>query len=98
MDRPGELPRRVHRPSHRGQPAAPYQGRGDQHARRRLRSGYLTGTRDFQTPYLRAYFANQGVADENIHLVSAELTLATLVPRLAHLQPLAARWLRHEPR
>lgn len=45
---------------------------------------------DYQTPYLRAYFGNQGVADENICFVNAELTLAGLVPHLARLRPLAA--------
>ncbi|MEL5953382.1 NAD(P)H-dependent oxidoreductase [Streptomyces sp. CLV115] len=44
---------------------------------------------DFQTPYLRAYFGKQGVAEENIHFVSAELTMAAVVPHLAHQQPLA---------
>lgn len=38
---------------------------------------------DFQTPYLRAYFGKQGVADGNVHVISAELTLSGLVPHLA---------------
>ncbi|WP_327311518.1 MULTISPECIES: FMN-dependent NADH-azoreductase [unclassified Streptomyces] len=45
---------------------------------------------DFQTPYLRTYFGKQGVAEENIHFVSAELTMAGMVPHLAHQQPRAA--------
>ncbi|MDN5915345.1 MAG: NAD(P)H-dependent oxidoreductase [Pseudonocardia sp.] len=44
---------------------------------------------DFHTPYLRAYFARHGVAAENIHVVTAEMTLAELAPHLAHLRPLA---------
>lgn len=38
---------------------------------------------DFQVPYLRALFRRFGVADENIHCVAAELTLAGLAPHLA---------------
>ncbi|MEV5199390.1 NAD(P)H-dependent oxidoreductase [Streptomyces sp. NPDC053720] len=45
---------------------------------------------DFQTPYLRAYFGKQGVPEENIHFVSAELTMAAVVPHLAHQQSQAA--------
>ncbi|MFE7046269.1 FMN-dependent NADH-azoreductase [Streptomyces atratus] len=45
---------------------------------------------DFQTPYLRMYFGKQGVAEQNICFVSAEMTLAGLVPHLAHQRPLAA--------
>jgi FMN-dependent NADH-azoreductase len=45
---------------------------------------------DFQTPYLRAYLGKQGVAEEHIHFVNAEMTLAGLVPRLAHLRAMAA--------
>ncbi|MEV4758919.1 NAD(P)H-dependent oxidoreductase [Micromonospora sp. NPDC049559] len=45
---------------------------------------------DFQTPYLRAYFADRGVAEEHMRFVSAELTLAGLVPHLAQLRPMAA--------
>ena len=47
--------------------------------------------RDFQVPYLRAYFRKQGVAEENVHVVTAELTLAGLVPHLARFQPQGAR-------
>jgi FMN-dependent NADH-azoreductase len=43
---------------------------------------------DFQTGYLRAYFGRLGVND--IHVVTAELTLSALVPRLAGLRTLAA--------
>jgi FMN-dependent NADH-azoreductase len=46
---------------------------------------------DFQVPYLRAYFRKQGVAGSGIHVVSSELTLARLVPRLTALQPRADR-------
>ncbi|MFG2224940.1 hypothetical protein [Streptomyces sp. NPDC048644] len=45
---------------------------------------------DFQTPYLRAYFGRQGVADEDIRVVCAEMTLAKLVPHLARFRPPAA--------
>jgi FMN-dependent NADH-azoreductase len=45
---------------------------------------------DFQGPYLRAYFRRHGVAEENIHLVCPELTLAGLVPHLASSRPQAA--------
>jgi FMN-dependent NADH-azoreductase len=45
---------------------------------------------DFHTPYLRAYLGKQGVADENLCFISAEMTLAGLVPHLARLRPLAA--------
>jgi FMN-dependent NADH-azoreductase len=46
---------------------------------------------DFQTPYLRAYLSKQGVADENVVLVKAEMTLAGLVTHLARLRPSAAQ-------
>jgi FMN-dependent NADH-azoreductase len=46
---------------------------------------------DFQLPYLRAYFRKQGVAESGIHLVSADLTLAGLVPRLEGLRAQADR-------
>lgn len=56
--------------------------------------GYAPGTPradwDFQAPYLRAWLASIGVADERIHVVRAELTLADLAPGLADLRPLAA--------
>jgi FMN-dependent NADH-azoreductase len=45
--------------------------------------------RDFQVPYLRAYFGNHGVPEENLSFVTAELTVAGLMPHLAHLQPQA---------
>lgn len=38
---------------------------------------------DFQTSYLRAYFGKQGVPDDNISVVAAEMTLAGLAPHLA---------------
>ncbi|NEB06162.1 NAD(P)H-dependent oxidoreductase [Streptomyces sp. SID13726] len=54
--------------------------------------GYGPGTPresyDFQTPYLRAYFGELGVRET--HFVAAELTLAGLLPQLAHLEPLSA--------
>jgi FMN-dependent NADH-azoreductase len=46
---------------------------------------------DFQTPYLRAYFTNHGVPEENLSFVSAELTLADLLPHRAPFRPAAAR-------
>ena len=46
---------------------------------------------DFQAPYLRAYFTNLGVAEEDLSFVHAELTLAGLVPGLGHLRPPADR-------
>lgn len=54
--------------------------------------GYGPGTPrepyDFQTPYLKAYFGELGV--RKLHLVAAELTLAGLLPHLAHLEGLGA--------
>ncbi|MER7247622.1 NAD(P)H-dependent oxidoreductase [Kribbella sp. NPDC000426] len=44
---------------------------------------------DYELPYLRAYFTNYGVLDDNIRFISAELNLAAVSPHLAHLQPLA---------
>jgi FMN-dependent NADH-azoreductase len=56
--------------------------------------GYGPGTPrehfDFQTPYLRAYFGNLGVAPENLHLIAAELTLTGLLPHLSGLADVAA--------
>ena len=46
---------------------------------------------DFQVPYLRAYFGKQGVAEPGIHVVSSELTLAGLVPRMIGRRPQADR-------
>jgi FMN-dependent NADH-azoreductase len=50
-----------------------------------------TGTekRDFLTPYLRAYFAKQGVPMRNIEVVTADMTLAEIVPGRENLCPLA---------
>lgn len=45
---------------------------------------------DFFTPYLRAYLAKQGAAEENVHFVVAELTLADLAPHLASFRDDAA--------
>ena len=45
---------------------------------------------DLEIPYLRAYFRRHGVAVENIRFISAELTLAGLIPRLARFGPVAA--------
>jgi FMN-dependent NADH-azoreductase len=45
---------------------------------------------DFQTPYLRAYFAKQGVSVVNLSFITAEMTLAGLVPRLADFRSSAA--------
>ncbi|MFI6826397.1 FMN-dependent NADH-azoreductase [Kribbella sp. NPDC050241] len=41
---------------------------------------------DYELPYLRAYFTHHGVLDRNIHVITAELALAGLVPHLAHLR------------
>ena len=46
---------------------------------------------DFQVPYLRAYFRKQRVAGKNVHVVTAELTLAGVLPHLARFQPHGAR-------
>ncbi|GAA2157967.1 FMN-dependent NADH-azoreductase [Actinomadura napierensis] len=45
---------------------------------------------DFQEPYLRAYFANLGIADDDVEFVNAEMTLADLVPHLARFREMAA--------
>lgn len=45
---------------------------------------------DFQTPYLRAYFGEKGVAPEDLCFVDAEMTMAGLVPGLARFRPMAA--------
>ncbi|MFG2903698.1 NAD(P)H-dependent oxidoreductase [Kitasatospora sp. NPDC048286] len=56
--------------------------------------GYGPGTPrahcDFQVPYLRAYFDRIGIAPENLHVVTAELTRAADIPALNALRPLAA--------
>ncbi|GAA1004974.1 MULTISPECIES: FMN-dependent NADH-azoreductase [Streptomyces] len=56
--------------------------------------GYGPGTPrsafDFQTPYLRAYFTQLGVAPDHLHLIAAELTRVGLQPRLAGLEDVAA--------
>ncbi len=44
---------------------------------------------DFQEPYLRAYFTDLGVAEDDLSFVHAEMTLAGLVPALARHRPLA---------
>ncbi|RZU24407.1 FMN-dependent NADH-azoreductase [Kribbella rubisoli] len=44
---------------------------------------------DYEVPYLRAYFTNYGVRDDNIRFITAEFCLAGLVPRLAHLRRMA---------
>jgi FMN-dependent NADH-azoreductase len=46
---------------------------------------------DFQLPYLRAYFRKQGVPAAGIHVVSAELTVAGVVPGMAGHRRLAER-------
>ncbi|MBY8869443.1 MULTISPECIES: FMN-dependent NADH-azoreductase [Streptomyces] len=57
--------------------------------------GYGPGTPreayDFQTPYLRAYFGNLGVAPDRLHLIAAELTRVDVLPHLAGLEHQAAR-------
>lgn len=47
--------------------------------------------RDFQVPYLRAYFRKQGVAESNIHVISSEWTVAGFIPGMASLLPQAER-------
>ncbi|WP_051762418.1 FMN-dependent NADH-azoreductase [Microbispora rosea] len=46
---------------------------------------------DFQTPYLRTYFRELGVAEENLHVVQAEMTRAWDVPALARFRELGDR-------
>lgn len=45
---------------------------------------------DFQTPYLRAYFGEKGVAPHDLCFINAEMTMAELVPGLARFRSLAA--------
>ncbi|WJV51399.1 FMN-dependent NADH-azoreductase [Streptomyces flavofungini] len=56
--------------------------------------GYGPGTPredcDFQVPYLRSFFGALGVADEELHVVRAELTRAGDIPALAPFKDLAA--------
>ncbi|GAA3183162.1 MULTISPECIES: FMN-dependent NADH-azoreductase [Streptomyces] len=56
--------------------------------------GYGPGTPrehfDFQIPYLRAWFGSLGVAEGNVHVVTAELTRVDDIPALDGLQSLAA--------
>ncbi|MEI5099447.1 NAD(P)H-dependent oxidoreductase [Streptomyces sp. PmtG] len=57
--------------------------------------GYGPGTPregcDFQVPYLRAYFASLGVAEENLRVVRAELTRAGDIPALGPFRELGER-------
>ncbi|MCI3931247.1 FMN-dependent NADH-azoreductase [Streptomyces sp. AN091965] len=57
--------------------------------------GYGPGTPregcDFQLPYLRAYFAALGVAEENLRVVRAELTRAGDIPALGRFRELGER-------
>ncbi|MEV8635537.1 NAD(P)H-dependent oxidoreductase [Streptosporangium sp. NPDC051023] len=46
---------------------------------------------DFQEPYLRTYFGNLGVAEENLCFVHAEMTMADRLPELARFQEMAAK-------
>ncbi|MFI0421296.1 FMN-dependent NADH-azoreductase [Spongiactinospora sp. 9N601] len=56
---------------------------------------YLPGTPredfDFQTCYLRAYFTELGVPEDNLHVIHAEMTRAGDVPKLARFQVLGRR-------
>ncbi|WP_326735407.1 FMN-dependent NADH-azoreductase [Streptomyces sp. NBC_01022] len=45
---------------------------------------------DFQTPYLRAYLGEKGVAPADLHFIAAEMTMAEVVPDLARFRPMAA--------
>ncbi|MGC7093905.1 FMN-dependent NADH-azoreductase [Amycolatopsis lurida] len=47
-------------------------------------------SRDFLTPYLRSYFVKQGVPMANLEIVTADRTLAWLVPGQEHQRPAAA--------
>lgn len=55
--------------------------------------GYGPGTPreawDFQVPYLRALAAAHGVAEHDLHVVTAELTMAAVAPHLAGLREAA---------
>ncbi|MFJ9693405.1 FMN-dependent NADH-azoreductase [Kitasatospora sp. NPDC101183] len=55
--------------------------------------GYGPGTPlehwDFQVPYLKAYFERSGVAPENLHVVTAELTRSEDIPALHGLRHIA---------
>ncbi|UGQ12745.1 NAD(P)H-dependent oxidoreductase [Yinghuangia sp. ASG 101] len=44
---------------------------------------------DFQIPWLRAFFGDRGVTAEHMHFVTAEMTMAELVPHLERFRPLA---------
>jgi len=44
---------------------------------------------DFQRPYLRAYFTDHGVTEENLHFVQAEMAPAGIVPEPAGFRDLA---------
>ncbi|MFB9907608.1 FMN-dependent NADH-azoreductase [Allokutzneria oryzae] len=44
---------------------------------------------DFQEPYLRAYFGDLGVSTEDMLFVHAEMTLATIVPKLDRFRAMA---------
>jgi len=52
---------------------------------------YRPEGRDFQVPYLRAYFRKQGVDETRIHVVCADLTIAGIIPGLASHRPQAER-------
>jgi FMN-dependent NADH-azoreductase len=56
--------------------------------------GYGPGTPrepfDHQAPYLRMYFGDLGVAEEDLYFVHAELTRAAAMPALAQFKELAA--------
>ncbi|MER5280159.1 NAD(P)H-dependent oxidoreductase [Streptomyces sp. NPDC002809] len=45
---------------------------------------------DFQTPYLRAYFGDKGVEEEDVRFIDVEMTMAGLVPELARFRPFGA--------
>ncbi len=45
---------------------------------------------DFQLPYLRAFFGDRGIAAENMHVVTADMTMAELVPHLQQFVEMAA--------
>ncbi|MFJ2094261.1 FMN-dependent NADH-azoreductase [Streptomyces sp. NPDC087901] len=45
---------------------------------------------DFQTPYLRAYFGDKGVEEEDVRFINVEMTMAGLVPELSRFRSFGA--------
>lgn len=57
----------------------------------RYQRGAPAADRDFLTPYLRAWFVKQGVPSDRIEVVTAQMTLAAIVPGREDLAPSADR-------